>query len=34
MAHRSTRSPDGKSVLVVEMNGADWLPCRLLPFDG
>ena len=34
MAHRSTRSPDGKSVLVVEMSGADWLPCRLLPFDG
>src|SRR5262249_37143300 len=34
MAHRSALSPDGKWVLVVEMDGAGWLPCRLLPFDG
>ena len=24
----------GKSLLVVEMNGGEWLPCRLVPFDG
>jgi eukaryotic-like serine/threonine-protein kinase len=34
MAHRSFRSPDGKSVLVVEMNASSWLPCRMVPFDG
>jgi serine/threonine protein kinase/Tol biopolymer transport system component len=34
MAHRSARSPDAKSLLLVEMNGGDWLPCRLMPFDG
>jgi eukaryotic-like serine/threonine-protein kinase len=34
MAHRSARSPDRKSMLVVEMNGGEWLPCRLVPFDG
>jgi serine/threonine protein kinase/WD40 repeat protein len=34
MAHRSYRSPDRKSLLVVEMNGGEWLPCRLVPFDG
>jgi Tol biopolymer transport system component len=34
MAHRSARSPDGKSVLVVEMDGGEWLPCRLIPVDG
>ncbi len=33
MAHRSVRSPDGKSLLVVEMDGGGWLPCRLMPFD-
>jgi serine/threonine protein kinase len=33
MAHRSTVSPDGRWVLVVEM-GSGWLPCRLVPFDG
>jgi Tol biopolymer transport system component len=33
MAHRSYLSPDGKNVLVVEMDGG-WLPCRLVPFDG
>jgi eukaryotic-like serine/threonine-protein kinase len=34
MAHRSFLSPDGKSVLVVEMDLTGWLPCRLVPFDG
>ena len=34
MAHRSYRSPDGQWVLVVEMDGKSWLPCRLVPFDG
>jgi eukaryotic-like serine/threonine-protein kinase len=34
MAHRSFRSPDGRSVLVVEMNASGWLPCRIVPFDG
>jgi len=34
MAHRSYLSPDKKSVLVIEMNGGSWLPCRLVPFDG
>jgi Tol biopolymer transport system component len=34
MAHRSAPSPDRKHVLVVEMNGGEWLPCRLVPFDG
>jgi hypothetical protein len=34
MAHRSYRSPDGQWVLVVEMDGKSWLPCRLAPFDG
>jgi Tol biopolymer transport system component len=34
MAHRSSLSPDGKQVLVVEMTGSTWLPCRLMPFDG
>jgi serine/threonine protein kinase/Tol biopolymer transport system component len=34
MAHRSARSPDGKSVLLAEMDGSSWLPCRLVPFDG
>ena len=33
MAHRSYLSPDGKSVLVSEMDGS-WLPCRLVPTDG
>ena len=33
MAHRSFLSPDGKSVIVVEM-GLGWLPCRVVPFDG
>ena len=35
MAHRSFLSPDGKLLLVVEMDSAGtWLPCRVLPFDG
>ena len=34
MAHRSQLSPDGKHLLVVEMSGSAWLPCRLMPFDG
>ena len=34
MAHRSSLSPDGKSVLLVEMNVNGWLPCRMVPFDG
>jgi len=35
MAHRSYLSPDGKWVLLVEMDqDHDWLPCRLVPLDG
>jgi serine/threonine protein kinase len=34
MAHRSALAPDGKSVLIVEMDLDSWLPCRLVPFDG
>jgi eukaryotic-like serine/threonine-protein kinase len=34
MAHRSSRSPDGKWVLIVEMDVIGWRPCRLVPFDG
>jgi serine/threonine protein kinase len=34
MAHRSYPSPDGKWVLVVEMDPSPWLPCRLVPSDG
>ncbi len=34
MAHRSALSPDGKWVLIVEMNNSGWLPCRVAPFDG
>jgi len=35
MAHRSYASPDGKWVLVAEMNDRGfWLPCRLVPMDG
>lgn len=34
MAHRSELSPDGTQLLVVEMDGNVWLPCRLMPFDG
>jgi DNA-binding winged helix-turn-helix (wHTH) protein/Tol biopolymer transport system component len=34
MAHRSWLSPDGKWVLISEMDKVGWLPCRVLPFDG
>ncbi len=34
MAHRSFLSPDGRSVLIVEMDLGSWLPCRVVPFDG
>ena len=35
MAHRSYSSPDGKSVLLVEMDQDHlWLPCRVVPMDG
>ncbi len=34
MAHRSSLSPDGKWVLLAEMDNTSWLPCRLVPFDG
>jgi Tol biopolymer transport system component len=35
MVHRSSLSPDGKWVLLVEMDGDHlWLPCRLVPMDG
>jgi len=34
MAHRSWLSPDGKWVLVSEMDRVGWRPCRVLPFDG
>jgi DNA-binding winged helix-turn-helix (wHTH) protein/Tol biopolymer transport system component len=31
MAHRSYLSPDGKQVLLAEMDHGLWLPCRLIP---
>jgi Tol biopolymer transport system component len=34
MAHHSYLSPDGTQVLLAEMTGSTWLPCRLAPFDG
>jgi serine/threonine protein kinase len=35
MAHRSALSPDGKWVLLVEMDERSlWIPCRLAPADG
>ena len=35
MAHRSYLSPDGKWVLLVEMDEDHlWVPCRLVPVDG
>jgi len=34
MAHRSYLSPDGKSVLLVEMDNGEWVPCRVVPFGG
>jgi len=35
MAHHSYLSPDGKWVLLVEMNNQGyWIPCRVAPFSG
>ncbi len=34
MVHRSSLSPDGQSVLAVEMDMLGWRQCRLVPFDG
>jgi DNA-binding winged helix-turn-helix (wHTH) protein/Tol biopolymer transport system component len=35
MAHQGSLSPDGNWVLVVEMGpDGEWLPCRVVPFDG
>ncbi|MGC1298649.1 MAG: winged helix-turn-helix domain-containing protein [Alloacidobacterium sp.] len=34
MAHRSWVSPDGKWILLSEMDGLGWMPCRVLSFDG
>jgi serine/threonine protein kinase len=34
MVHRSYPSPDHKWVIAVEMSGAFWERCRLIPFDG
>jgi hypothetical protein len=35
MAHRSYASPDGKWVLLAEMNeDHEWIPCRVVPMDG
>jgi Tol biopolymer transport system component len=34
MVHRSALSPDGKWVLLAEMDSAWWMRCRLLSFDG
>ena len=34
MAHHSQLSPDGKWVVLVEMDDGGWLPCRVVPFDG
>ena len=34
MAHRSYLSPDRKNVLIVEMDSPEFLPCRVVPFDG
>jgi hypothetical protein len=34
MVHRSALSPDGKWVLLAEMDSAWWKRCRLVPFDG
>jgi Tol biopolymer transport system component len=34
MVHRSALSPDGKWVLLAEMDSAWWRRCRVVPFDG
>jgi eukaryotic-like serine/threonine-protein kinase len=33
MAHRAVASPDGKWILVAEMDMGAWLPCRLIAAD-
>src|SRR5262249_27479124 len=34
MIHRSYLSPDGKWVLMVEMDNGEWVPCRVIPSGG
>lgn len=34
MAHRSFLSPKGDWAIVAELDAGEWLPCRLVPFDG
>ena len=34
MAHRSALAPDGRNVLLAEMDNSGWIPCRLVPFAG
>lgn len=34
MAHHSSISPDGKWVLIVEMDRGLWVPCKLVALDG
>ena len=34
MVHRSALSPDGKSVLMAEIDSEWWKRCRVAPFDG
>src|SRR6266566_1935792 len=34
MVHRSALSPDGKWVLLAEMDAEWWRRCRVVPFDG
>jgi len=34
MAHRSWLSPDGRWILISEMDATGWRPCRVLPSDG
>src|SRR6516162_6002512 len=34
MAHHSYVSPDGKWVVLAEMENSKWLPCRVVPFNG
>ena len=34
MAHVSDVSPNGRSVILAEMDAGTWFPCRLVPFDG
>lgn len=34
MAHRSSLSPDGKWIVLTEMDNSGFLPCRVVPIDG